>query len=216
MSDGTLTRSTVDVQTAHGSEAWVRGSSRDRMGERLREVIEEAWAGRSRHWINYARTFTGNTPEAEEVVQDAVARTLKANPDLPTELRVHRYVLAAVRTSAFSLLRQRRRSSHEQLDAAAPDGTRVSVLTLLVGEEESLEKRRTLERAKAGLKELSDNERQAVELVLLSDPPMKLREVAAIQGITPSAVHYRVKRAVERLADVVSRPQHSPNEIDDE
>ena len=44
--------------------------------------IEKAWSNRFRRWRGYALSLTGNWTDAEEVVQDALARTLRAGPRL--------------------------------------------------------------------------------------------------------------------------------------
>lgn len=75
----------------------------------LAQVVEKAWRRRFANWKSYAIKLTGNPKDAEEVVQDAVVRTLRAAPDLASELDAHRYILTAVKTSALQLLRGRKR-----------------------------------------------------------------------------------------------------------
>jgi len=73
----------------------------------LTGVLESAWSRWSSRWYGYAWRLTRDPADARDVVHDAVVRTLKAEPDLPNERAAHGYVLAAVRTSALKLFRER-------------------------------------------------------------------------------------------------------------
>ena len=56
----------------------------------LRELLEKAAASRFSQWKGYALSITRNEADAEEVVQEAIAKTLRAEPDVDTEERVHK------------------------------------------------------------------------------------------------------------------------------
>lgn len=71
--------------------------------------IEKAWLSRFHRWRGYALSLTGNVTDAEEVVQEAVARTVRARPKFGSESDAHNYVLTAVRTAALQMFQQRRR-----------------------------------------------------------------------------------------------------------
>ena len=47
---------------------------------------------------------------------------------------------------------------------------------------------------------LPEEIRQAVECHVLREPPMRLREIAAIQGVVISTVHDRINRGLRQLA----------------
>ena len=71
--------------------------------------IEKAWFSRFQRWRGYALSLMGNVTDAEEVVQEAVARTVRARPKFGSEQDAHNYVLTAVRTAALQMFQQRRR-----------------------------------------------------------------------------------------------------------
>lgn len=50
---------------------------------------------------------------------------------------------------------------------------------------------------------LRPEQRQAVELLVLREPPLKLREVADLQDTAISTVHSRLQSALGQLGDAV-------------
>ncbi len=146
-------------------------------------------------------SLTGNVMDAEEVVQEAVARTVHARPTFGSEQDAHNYVLTAVRTAALQLFQQRRRLL--PLDEISPPVSSEEVasdpLRLLLGAETSRTRRRLVEVALRLLGDMAPVHRQVLELLVLRDPPLKLREVAAIQGAPISTVHSRLQAALSQL-----------------
>lgn len=164
------------------------------------DTIEKAWSERFHRWRGYALALTGNWTDAEEVVQEAVARTMRADPRLRTERDAHHYVLAAVKTAALQLFESRRRlrltGDDEQFDRAeiASDPLR------LVLQDEAREVELALtQKALNALRELNEQQREVVELLVLREPPLKLRQVAEIQGAPISTVHSRLQSALREL-----------------
>ena len=164
------------------------------------DSIEKAWSHRFPRWRGYALALTGNWTDAEEVVQEAVTRTVRARPRLATERDAHNYILTAVRTSALQLFDRRRRLQLlgdtevvDQVDTAS-DPLRM----VLQGEAREVELALT-QKALNALSELDSVKRQVVELMVLREPPMKLREVAEIQGAPISTVHSRLQAALREM-----------------
>ena len=58
---------------------------------------------------------------------------------------------------------------------------------------------------KGELVRLPKEHRDAVEMIVMRTPPMKLREVAALQGVATSTVHYRLRRGLDALAQALER-----------
>lgn len=160
--------------------------------------IEKAWFSRFQRWRGYALSLMGNVTDAEEVVQEAVARTVRARPKFGSEQDAHNYVLTAVRTAALQMFQQRRRLL--PLDEVPPPvpGEEISSdpLRMLLREEKSRTRRHLVEVALRLIGDLAPVHREVLELLVLRDPPMKLREVAAIQAAPISTVHSRLQAAL--------------------
>jgi DNA-directed RNA polymerase specialized sigma24 family protein len=129
---------------------------------------------------------------------------LRADPDLATEVEVHRYVLVAIRTSALKLLKKRGRLVPVEDVTTLRAGTSDEVLKNLVDFETAHTKAELAAAAARRVRELPEQLREAVELLILREPPMKLREVAAIQDVAISTVHKRLKSALKELATALS------------
>lgn len=164
-----------------------------------RQLIAKATSRWLSRWRGYALTLTGNLHDAEEAVQEALARTLNARPPLKSEEEANRYVITAVRTAAIQVLRFR--SRHHQLDETRPLWARpgTSPLQVVLTAEADQRQEELQELALRHLKRLKPEQRQVVELLILREPPLKLRQVAEIQSAPISTVHSRLKAAVEKL-----------------
>lgn len=183
-----------------------------RLGERsicasqrvIWRVLGTSWQERREQWKRYARLLTRNSSDADDVVQEALTRTLRAGPDLTVERVVNTYVRAAIRTSALDFIHHKKRLV--QLDdqtAAERQSAASTALELMIDTEHAAERRQLDKHVKATLRQLSPTRRQVVELIVLRDPPLKLREVAELQGVSTSAVHYRLQAAIDELREAV-------------
>jgi hypothetical protein len=63
----------------------------------FRVLLEATWASRVGSWVGYARHLVGNAADAEDIVQNAVQKTLEANPDLQEEAQLSSYVRTTIR-----------------------------------------------------------------------------------------------------------------------
>lgn len=166
--------------------------------------IEKAWTRRFYRWKGYAISLTGNGTDAEEVIQEAIIRTLRANPTLPTEQDAHHYVLRAVKTVAVQLFDQRRRMRPvEPVELQRRQDVASTPLRLLLEAEADSQRHALAQKAVNSLREMEPKLRQAVELLILREPPMKLREVAEVQDVAISTVHSRLQSALKRLAEEI-------------
>ena len=168
----------------------------------LKGLLERTSENRWPQWKRYALSLTRNEADADDVVQDAIAKTLRVEPDLDTEERLHRYVQRAIRNTAFSLINGRRR--YVQMadpERALPGGA--SALELMLDGEDELAKRRLGRALKSKLRELRDEDREVIEGLVMNTPRMKLREMAEIQGVSTPTVHYRLKTALKKLLELV-------------
>lgn len=165
------------------------------------QQIEKAWLSRFHRWKGYAISLTGSVTDAEEVVQEAVTRTLRARPRFETERDAHNYMLTAVRTSALQMFERRRRrvAFAEPMPPVDPAEIVSDPLRIALTQESRRSERRLMRSVLAALEDLTSVQREAIELLVLRDPPMKLREVAAIQDAPVSTVHSRLQAALRRL-----------------
>lgn len=173
------------------------------------DVIADTWPRLERWWYGYAMRLTRSVADAEDIVHDALIRTIEADPDLPNERAAKAYVMQAVKTSALKLYRKRQRArpDHqagrsiwqeeiEPEDAPTP-------LDILLDEERVEERRELLERVLEELDKLPEEQREAVEMLVLQEEPLKLREVAEIQDAPISTVHSRLQAALRKLAQAL-------------
>jgi RNA polymerase sigma factor (sigma-70 family) len=164
--------------------------------------------------------LTANEADAEDVVQDAARDSLGANPEVEGERHATAYMFAAIRSKARRYGRWSgfggaaestpwHRSSQAESSVPSP-------LEIALRVEEDERSRRLLELANQGLERLSPELREALELVVLRDPKMKLREVAEIQGVSVSTVHRRVEKALDALRRIDERASVSLSGDDDD
>ncbi len=167
----------------------------------LSDIFERTWRKRSSLWKAYALRLTRNPADADDVVLEATTRTLHAQPDLDSEVRLHAYVTTAIRHIAFNVVRRRGREIPFDEGNREVNRNYASCALQLALSGESREHRRSLGVALKGeLAHLSKERRQVIEWMVLRTPPLKLREVAELQGVTTSTVHYRLQRGLEALA----------------
>lgn len=167
--------------------------------------LERAWLMRRHRWRGYALSLTGNETDAEEIIQEALARTLRARPSLVDEGDAHRYMITAVRSAAARLFERRRRTMERDPADLPEPATVVSDPLRLALAGEHVEQRRCLaQSAIVALRSLRPEYREVIELLVLREPPLKLREVAQRQGAPISTVHSRLQAALRQLGRAVA------------
>ncbi len=164
-------------------------------------LLEKTSENRFAQWRRYARSLTRNDADAEDVVQDAITNTLRLAPDIDSEIRVHHYVQRAIRNTALSLIERRRRWAGSAAEESLP-GT-ASVLDTVLDQEHAAARRRLVRSVERNIANLGADHREIVENMLLRTPGMKLREMAELQGVTTPTIHYRLGKALEKLARLV-------------
>jgi RNA polymerase sigma factor (sigma-70 family) len=170
--------------------------------ELLRKALEQAWRTRYSSWLRHAWHVVGNKPDAEDVVQDAVCRSLQAEPSLDDEKEADAYLHAAIRSISHKYLRRRGRSVQVRSTAKSTESLidiGKSPFEVVLAAEQRREEDRLLTLAQQGMEELPAPVREALELMVLRETPLKMREVAEIQGVSITTVHRRVRRAYDTL-----------------
>ena len=97
-------------------------SLRGRVGEYSPVDLEQLYDEHSESLYRYALALTSSCEDAEDVVQSVFARIARSNVDL-TRIENHKhYFLTAIRNSAFSILRnRRRRGDHDAIECDERD-----------------------------------------------------------------------------------------------
>lgn len=173
------------------------------MCEKLQEILEQTLAARLLEWKKLALVYVGNEADAEEVIQEACAATLKAKPPLETENEMHHYMRSAIKTSALKLLQ-----GGERLVPAEDVGTsqvdaRPNALDRVISAEDAAELTRLAARAQQLIRNLPESERTLVEDLLLRDPTLKFRDVSARDDVPLSTLHMRFKGILGRIAEAI-------------
>ncbi len=172
----------------------------------LSDIFERTWRKRSPLWKAYALRLTRRPADADDVVLEATTRTLQTQPDLDSEGRVHAYMTTAIRHIAFDVVRKRGREVAFDEGKTEVGRTYASSALQLAMSEEAREQRTSLGVVLKGeLVRLPKKHRDVIEMIVLRTPPMKLREVAALQGVATSTVHYRLRRGLDALARALER-----------
>lgn len=137
------------------------------------------------HALGFAQRLGCSAADAEDAVQDALARLVAVRDDSPTSLGLRAWLCREVHVRARSRLRsERRRRTRESVVAAPPS----------VPADAAPAVREEIERALAGLDE---DERAAVQLRYLHD--LDYREMSAVLGASEVACRKRVHKALGRL-----------------
>ena len=195
------------VQQPELASSWglVGDEIRDGKSMRILDLLEKTWPRRFGSWWRYALSLTGNRADADEVVQEAVFKTLRAGPSLQDEGEAHAYVLTAVRNVALDHIGDRLRS--KPIDEARPPEDLVgdSTLDAALDLEQRAAERRLFKELSKRLLKLPPELRQVLELRVMRETPLKFREIAEIQGISTSTAHYRLGRALRALAEGIEK-----------
>lgn len=173
-----------------------------------RDLVAAAVEQNREIWVRMAIRITHNRQDAEDAVHEAVTRVLAGSGNLPDADSAGRYLTRSVSHCAIDRVRARGRltSFAESPDEPGPRPTSVDAdqeSRLLASEAAKLEARK-LKRILRALSGLPDKQRQAVEMFILRDPPLKLREASEETGAPISTLHSRLKAALENLRQILS------------
>ena len=175
------------------------------------EVVRRVLAGDAdayailvdRYWDRYARyavRMVGNREDAEEALQDAFVRAYRALGRYQEQEKFGGWLLRIVVNECRSAATRRRRREHRfpDVDEAAWSAAEAAASDLPADAAERLALREELSRA---LAVLPADQREALLLKYAED--MSYDEIAAATGAGTSALKMRVKRACERLREIL-------------
>lgn len=172
------------------------------------ELVAAAVEKNRRIWVRMALRITSNPQDAEDAVQEAITRVLQGAGNLPDVDSVGRYLTRSVNHCAIDRVRARSRLTGFAEDPEEPgprlEGVDPTQEARLVAEEEERAKQQRLERTMSALAEIPEEQRQAVELLILRDPPLKLRQASEITGAPISTLHSRLKAGLKKLRGKLS------------
>jgi RNA polymerase sigma-70 factor, ECF subfamily len=140
----------------------------------------------------FARFLAGSRAEADDLVQEALARTLRALDGRSEDIDLKAWCLAVIRNVFHEQLRSRRREAARLQAAGAPEPSPAM--------QEVPGQMRDLARGIAGLPPLL---REA--LVLVGAQGLSHEEAAAICGVPVGTMKARVSRARRQLAVALDR-----------
>lgn len=144
------------------------------------------------HMRAFARTLCGNATEADDLVQEALAKAWKSRASYQPDTSLKSWTFTIIRNQFYS---DKRRSWRQtSLDPEMAERTLVAV-TNPTGALELDEVRRAL-----GM--LPDDQREA--LILVGVAGLAYEEVSAICGCAEGTIKSRVSRARQRLADIMA------------
>ena len=145
--------------------------------------------------FNYARWLTGNSAEAEDVVQDACIRAMRFLSSLRND-DARAWLFAIVRNAWYTRLSQRGR-----MESLSPEAAGDEQLDEAPDPEERLLQEHTVARVRAALEQLPADFREVI--VLREIEGLSYKEIATILRIPIGTVMSRLARARDRLASVL-------------
>lgn len=158
-------------------------------------------------WVRMAMRITADVYDAEDAVQEAISKVLTGPGTLVDADSAGRYLTRSVSHCAIDRVRARSRlTSFAEADEPGPRLVPVDAdqESRLLSTEASLAQRQQLDRMLEELKTLPEPQREAIELLVLRQPPMKLREASEVTGAPISTLHSRLQSALDNLRRILS------------
>ena len=144
------------------------------------------------HMRAFARSLCGNATEADDLVQEALAKAWKSRASYQPDTSLKSWVFTIIRNQFYSDKRRSWRQS--SLDPETAERTLIAVTNPMGGLE--------LDEVRRALAQLPDDQREALILVGVAGLPYD--EVSAICGCAEGTIKSRVSRARQRLADLLN------------
>ena len=199
------------MQDSGPGERQVARNSRAEYKLSRAELVAAAVEQNREIWVRLGMRITGNRHDAEDAVQEAVSRVLAGAGNLPDVESAGRYLTRSVNHCAIDRVRARSRLS--SFAEPGEPGPRLGGVDADQEERLVLHEEETAEAAQVGemlrrLKELPEAQREAVELLVLREPPLKLREASELTGAPISTLHSRLQSALGNLREMLSENVH--------
>lgn len=157
--------------------------------------------------------ITADRHDAEDAVQEAISKVLTGPGTLADEDSAGRYLTRSVSHCAIDRVRARSRlTSFSEPDDSGP-GRRLAPVApdqeaRMIDDETARLRRHQMDNMVEALKRLPRHQREVIELLVLRQPPMKLREASELTKTPISTLHSRLKSALETLRKIMSERPH--------
>lgn len=158
-------------------------------------------------WVRMAMRITADLHDAEDAVQEAISRVLTGPGNLHDVDSAGRYLTRSVSHCAIDRVRARSRlTGFAENDEPGPRLAPVDAdqETRLLSAEAAAHHKEQLGRMLEELRTLPKHQREAVELLVLRQPPLKLREASELTGAPISTLHSRLQSALDVLRELLS------------
>ena len=158
-------------------------------------------------WVRMAMRITADVYDAEDAVQEAISKVLTGPGTLVDADSAGRYLTRSISHCAIDKVRARSRlTSFAEDDEPGPRLVPVDAdqESRLLAAEAAIGEREQLHRMLDELKTLPQPQREAIELLVLRQPPMKLREASEVTGAPISTLHSRLQSALDNLRRTLS------------
>jgi len=158
-------------------------------------------------WVRMALRITADLHDAEDAVQEAISRVLTGPGNLHDVDSAGRYLTRTVSHCAIDRVRARSRLTRfAEADEPGPRLAPVAANqeTRLLSAEAATRQEQQLRRMLEELQALPKHQREAVELLVLRQPPLKLREASELTGAPISTLHSRLQSALDSLRSLLS------------
>lgn len=163
--------------------------------------VGEVWEQWYREWCRLAFSLTKSWPDAEDLVMEAIQRSLEARPNLDGSRRTWHYIATAIRNRFYEKQKQRlaRRRLLEVLSKES-DFFQSSFLEEVLAAKDDGERRALKSVIWDYVARLPDEGRDAIEVRFhTDDAPLSFQKVAAALGISVGTAHARVHVALATL-----------------
>jgi RNA polymerase sigma-70 factor, ECF subfamily len=169
------------------------------------ETMVRVYGGRL---LAVARRLTRNDQDAQDVVQSAYLSAFRALHEFEGTCQLSTWLHRIVVNAALMKLRSSRRKPEESIDALLPafqeDGHHVEQFSeWTIPADQLLTQKETRATVRAGIDQLPENYRAI--LVLRDIEELSTQEVAAMLGMTPTAVKVRLHRARQALSTLLRK-----------
>ena len=163
----------------------------------LRSLLQTTWLHRAAGWRRFALSLTADDADADDLVSEAVTRTLATAPTLRDERGLNNYVLKAIRNTWSNWTRSRKheRQLYDRVRREADSGICWPLQALIEAEGEE----RLRDVVAAALEKMEPEIRQVAVLYVVERQNLRLVDIAEIQGVSVSAAHERAKKALRIL-----------------
>ncbi|HEX7758253.1 MAG TPA: sigma-70 family RNA polymerase sigma factor [Caulobacteraceae bacterium] len=144
------------------------------------------------HMRAFSRSLCGNATEADDLVQEALAKAWKSRASYQPDTSLKSWVFTIIRNQFYS---DKRRSWRQtSLDPDTAERTLIAATNPMAGLE--------LDEVRRALSQLPEDQREALILVGVAGLPYD--EVSTICGCAEGTIKSRVSRARQRLADLLN------------